>query len=78
MNIYQINPDITLVDLAIPIIGAEGMLGSYVIKASRIAVMDVGPSNSLDTPGAAWIRKKLTTPGNPSSSCASSRRMKVN
>ncbi len=49
MKTYQFTPDITLVDLAIPIIGAEGMLGSYVIKASRIAVMDVGPSNSQET-----------------------------
>ncbi len=48
MEIFRLEPDISLIDIAPPIPGFQGILGTYVIQAGKIALIDVGPSSSLE------------------------------
>jgi glyoxylase-like metal-dependent hydrolase (beta-lactamase superfamily II) len=47
MQVYQFEPGICLIDVALPIPGFEGILGAYVIKSDKVALIDVGPASSL-------------------------------
>jgi glyoxylase-like metal-dependent hydrolase (beta-lactamase superfamily II) len=47
MKIFNLEPDISLIDLDPPIPGFEGLLGCYVIKSDKIAILDPGPACSL-------------------------------
>jgi glyoxylase-like metal-dependent hydrolase (beta-lactamase superfamily II) len=47
MNIFKLEPQISLIDLNPPIAGFEGFLSCYVIKSQKTALLDVGPSSSL-------------------------------
>ena len=47
MEVFRLEPGISLIDVAPPIPGFEGMLGTYVIEADKIALIDVGPTSSL-------------------------------
>lgn len=47
MNIYNLSGGITLIDIALPIPGHEGTLCAYIIKAEKIALIDLGPASTL-------------------------------
>ena len=46
-TLYPVSEDVTLIDLAPPIKGFDGFIGSYVLRSQKIALVDVGPSSSL-------------------------------
>lgn len=47
MNILHSNPDFTIVDLALPTPGHEITTSVYLLKTSKIALIDCGPAVSL-------------------------------
>jgi glyoxylase-like metal-dependent hydrolase (beta-lactamase superfamily II) len=47
MRLYNLDSDVSLIDLDPPISGFEGLLGCYVIKSDKIAILDPGPACSL-------------------------------
>jgi len=48
MEVIRIEPGISLINLTPPIAGLTGFLGTYVIKAEKIALIDVGPTSTLE------------------------------
>ncbi len=48
MEIVRIEPGISLIDLEPPIPGFKGFLGTYVIQSDKIALIDVGPTSSIN------------------------------
>jgi len=57
LKIYNFGPDINLIDLQLP--GAEGFLGSYVIKSDLIALVDIGPASSVNALLAGLTELKI-------------------
>lgn len=47
MKVYRLAHNLGLVDAAPPISGFEKFIGSYVLKAEKVALIDVGPSISV-------------------------------
>jgi len=48
MEVFRLEPGLSLIDLTPPIPGFEGFLGTYVIEAVKIALIDVGPASSVE------------------------------
>jgi glyoxylase-like metal-dependent hydrolase (beta-lactamase superfamily II) len=60
MNLYRLEPGISLVDLNPPIPNFEGMLGAYILQAEKVALLDVGPTCSLDTLFQALVELQIS------------------
>lgn len=45
---YRLAPNLSLIDVAPPLSGFDNLIGSYVLEAAQIALVDVGPSVSVD------------------------------
>ncbi len=48
MKTYRLAPDLALIDVAPPIPGFESFIGIYVLEAGKTALVDVGPSASVE------------------------------
>jgi glyoxylase-like metal-dependent hydrolase (beta-lactamase superfamily II) len=48
MEVIRIEPGISLIGLTPPVAGFEGFLGTYVVEAGKIALIDVGPTSTLE------------------------------
>ncbi len=59
MEVVGIEPGISLIDLTPPIAGLEGFLGTYVIEAGKIALIDVGPTSTLENLFAGLTKLKI-------------------
>jgi glyoxylase-like metal-dependent hydrolase (beta-lactamase superfamily II) len=59
MEVFRLEPGISLIDVAPPISGFEGFLGVYVIQAEKVALIDVGPASSLENLISALAELKI-------------------
>ena len=59
MDIIKLEPGLSLIDLSPPVPGMEGILGAYVIQAQKIALIDTGPSATLENLFSALAELKI-------------------
>ena len=59
MEVFDLDPGISLIDLTPPIAGLESFLGTYVVKAGKIALIDVGPASTLPNLFAGLAKLKI-------------------
>jgi glyoxylase-like metal-dependent hydrolase (beta-lactamase superfamily II) len=59
MEIFRLEPGISLIDLSPPIPGFEGILGAFIIQAQKIALIDVGPTATLGSLFSALAELKI-------------------